>query len=345
MKVYLDLIYGLIYGQLTGDALGGRYEFQSGSDAAKSIVRDTKGSPPTIDILGGGPFSLYPGQVTDDSELALCILYVISKKRTYDKDEVAKMYKAWLNSEPFDIGIATRGAFTGANTYQEMVNNSIKRDNTSQFKSMSNGALMRASPIALAATFLKETDLFKIRDSVVQMAIEDARITHSAPEVHDANAAFVGMLVDLLAGDVEVRLVVQRAMRASKTGIVGSILNSAFNGEDPKNGTPLPNGDKVLPDGKFQGYFGIALHNAVYRLLHGRSFFRSMIDTIRLGGDTDTNCAICGALLGAYYGYNSIPQRWADLIPAVPIKPPNRKLPPPVPQRDVNAILSSMYIK
>lgn len=32
------------------------------------------------------------------------------------------------------------------------------------------------------------------------------------------------------------------------------------------------------------------------------------------GGDTDTNAAICGALLGAVYGRGAIPQQWLDSL-------------------------------
>ena len=32
------------------------------------------------------------------------------------------------------------------------------------------------------------------------------------------------------------------------------------------------------------------------------------------GGDTDTNAAICGALLGAVYGRDAIPDQWADRL-------------------------------
>ncbi|MCL4735256.1 MAG: ADP-ribosylglycohydrolase family protein, partial [Candidatus Omnitrophica bacterium] len=32
------------------------------------------------------------------------------------------------------------------------------------------------------------------------------------------------------------------------------------------------------------------------------------------GGDTDTNAAICGALLGAVYGRNAIPGQWVESL-------------------------------
>jgi len=32
------------------------------------------------------------------------------------------------------------------------------------------------------------------------------------------------------------------------------------------------------------------------------------------GGDTDTNAAICGALLGAVYGRASVPAQWVEAL-------------------------------
>lgn len=41
--------------------------------------------------------------------------------------------------------------------------------------------------------------------------------------------------------------------------------------------------------------------SAFYELLHGTSFTKSLIAAISRGGDTDTNAAIVGALLGKVY--------------------------------------------
>lgn len=38
-----------------------------------------------------------------------------------------------------------------------------------------------------------------------------------------------------------------------------------------------------------------------------------VVDTVR-GGDTDTNAAICGALLGAVYGLDAISAQWVDQV-------------------------------
>jgi len=63
-----------------------------------------------------------------------------------------------------------------------------------------------------------------------------------------------------------------------------------------------------------QGWVLIALQNALWQLSHAKSFEEALVDTVHRGGDTDTNGAICGALLGALYGIDAIPKRWVDTV-------------------------------
>jgi ADP-ribosylglycohydrolase len=45
------------------------------------------------------------GQVTDDSELALCLADgLINGNGKLHLDMIAKVYDEWINSHPFDIG-------------------------------------------------------------------------------------------------------------------------------------------------------------------------------------------------------------------------------------------------
>ena len=59
-----------------------------------------------------------------------------------------------------------------------------------------------------------------------------------------------------------------------------------------------------------QGWVLIALQNAFYQLLHADNFVSGLSDTVMRGGDTDTNAAIAGALLGAVHGRDAVPQSW-----------------------------------
>jgi ADP-ribosylglycohydrolase len=62
------------------------------------------------------------------------------------------------------------------------------------------------------------------------------------------------------------------------------------------------------------GWVLIAFQNALWQLLHAPSLEEGVSDTVMRGGDTDTNAAICGALLGAVHGRGAVPAQWQDCL-------------------------------
>ncbi len=58
----------------------------------------------------------------------------------------------------------------------------------------------------------------------------------------------------------------------------------------------------------------MAFQNALYRLLHAESFEEGVVETVMEGYDSDTNAAICGALLGSVYGIESVPEQWRHAV-------------------------------
>ncbi len=62
------------------------------------------------------------------------------------------------------------------------------------------------------------------------------------------------------------------------------------------------------------------LQNAFYHLAAGRWHVEpALIGTVGCGGDTDTNAAIAGALLGAADGRSALPMRW--VMPVLTCRP------------------------
>ena len=57
-----------------------------------------------------------------------------------------------------------------------------------------------------------------------------------------------------------------------------------------------------------------AFGNAFHRLWREQEFPEALTETVMCGGDTDTNAAICGALLGAAYGRDAIPLAWRSQV-------------------------------
>ena len=75
-------------------------------------------------------------------------------------------------------------------------------------------------------------------------------------------------------------------------------------------------------DGPSQGWVRIALQNAFFELLHAPSLEEGVVATVRRGGDTDTNAAVAGALLGAVHGRAALPAQWAAHPAAAELPPP-----------------------
>lgn len=96
------------------------------------------------------------------------------------------------------------------------------------------------------------------------------------------------------------------ALTIPKTSLIKHFIVSASQRPNP---VELENGKSVNTD-KYIGYLGHALQNSFYELLYGNSFYSSIVNICKRGGDTDTNCCIAGALLGSLYGSKNIPYLW-----------------------------------
>ncbi len=291
-----ERVYGCFFGQLVGDALGSRYEFGNSKDTIIKIYRDIDNN--FLEIKGGGPFKVGKGQVTDDSELFLGITRSILKNKKYSKQDVAKKYISWFRSNPPDIGVSTKKAFMMANNYDDIVKNS-KRYN---INSLSNGCLMRISILGIYGNKISDRKLEKYIE-------EDCLMTNPNKITIDATTVFVFALREAIKTGNKNKIF-QIALNKARTSTVKDLLESSKSRPYPVN----IEGNMFYPDSQYQGYFGFAFQNAFYHLLNGKNFYLSMIDTISMGGDTDTNGCIIGSLLGAYYGVQYIPEKWIGAI-------------------------------
>ena len=72
----------------------------------------------------------------------------------------------------------------------------------------------------------------------------------------------------------------------------------------------------ALPEQEIRssGYVVDSLEAAVWCLVNTDSFAECLLMAVNLGDDTDTIAAIAGGLAGLYYGYDSIPKEWLEVI-------------------------------
>ncbi len=275
----LSRAQGTLLGQLAGDALGSFVEFQN---AAAIACKYPDG---VTTLRDGGTWNLIAGQPTDDSEMALALARSLSEHGCFDPKAVSKAYIEWRHSDPFDIGMTTSNAIAALEA---------NRDVTSD--SQANGALMRASPIGIFSNGDPEF--------AAKIAWRDAALTHPNPVPLSANSAYAAAIsVGIAGGGSE-------EMWSAAFAFAGN-----GDGADTVRDRLLAARIKRPPEFQHQmGWVLTAFQNAFFELMSGKSLRDAVVDTVAQGGDTDTNAAICGALLGACQGREAVPQQWRNAV-------------------------------
>lgn len=107
-------------------------------------------------------------------------------------DRVACAYRAWVQSGAFDLGTATQNAFGQrlSSDTQQSVSEQVRRAaNHYNSSSLSNGVLMRISPLAIAGSGTSWT-LSALQDA----ARRDCQLSHPHPVAQDAAVCYVTAL-------------------------------------------------------------------------------------------------------------------------------------------------------
>lgn len=272
----IERAHGCLLGQLAGDALGSLVEFCSDEEIRRSYPHGVR------DLADGGSHNTIAGQPTDDSEMALLLARMLIEQGEYDSQEAFSAYRFWLDSGPFDCGNTIYAGLNGQ----------------PNFDSEANGALMRISPLGI---FGARHPLNVVGD----WAGQDAALTHPSPVCIQANALFAMVIAHAIKNETDSESLYRKIV----------VWTDEIEAE-PKLLNAIREGVEALPSDYLthEGWVLIAMQNALWQLLHAPSLEEGVIDTVMRGGDTDTNAAICGALLGAVHGLKAIPERWVKTI-------------------------------
>ena len=267
---------GCIFGQLSGDALGSLVEFQTPERIGRNYPDGVR------QMQDGGTWNTIAGQPTDDSEMALALARSIIAEGVYVQDAARTAYEQWFASGPFDFGNTVRRGL------------GYDPDHTSQ----ANGALMRVSPLGIFGSRFSS-------EEVGVWAEKDAIITHPNPICRQINNLFARMIAHAIAHGPEPQDLYKALLTWAGELNVSEIVQQAI--VDAKTERPR---DFL----RQQGWVIIAFQNAVFHLVNSSSLEQCVVDTIAEGGDTDTNAAIAGALMGAVQGMDAIPDRWRQTL-------------------------------
>jgi len=250
--------------------LGATVEFMTPREiAAQYKVHDR--------IVGGGWLKLKPGQVTDDTTMALALGEAILAAGRVDAHAVADAFDAWMRAKPVDIGSTVR---RGLLAYRKTGDPKMPPSE----HDAGNGAAMRVLPVALATFGQPEK-------AVREACRAQAHVTHNNPLSDAATETLALMVQDALMGADKLDLLHQRAHP-----LVQRYPEFAFRAVKQRQNP--------------SGYIVETVQAVFQALFDTDSFEECLIDVVNRGGDADTTGAIAGMLAGAVYGAANIPWRW-----------------------------------
>lgn len=264
----LDKIKGMFVGLMSGDASGAPYERRPKPKVNENLIYPIR----NFNRFTKQYRNSVIGQITDDSEMTLALLYSLTDNKKYEKEKTLFEYFKWAEKCPF-LGKNTRKLLTiktirgYGKRYKEVF------DKPEEEWTRSNGCLMRCSPLFL----FKDEDI-----------MEDCKITNPHPENIEINLIYCHTLKRLYQG-INSRKVYEMAIEESK--LTKEILTG-----------------KTLDYGENKGLAVNAFQLAMKTLLDNRDYQEQINDIIfkNLDGDTDTNAAIAGAVLGMRFGFKKL---------------------------------------
>jgi len=261
-----------LLGGAVGDALGATTEFMKPAQIRERIGVHRE-------ITGGGWLNLLPGQVTDDTQMTLCVARGIVQAREWNLAAIADRFAHWLSGGPADVGATCR---RGILEYVETRRLSAAPNEWDA----GNGAAMRVAPVALYT--LGDEELLS------RLAVEQAHITHHHP-LSDAACVSVGTMIQrgLLGAPL-------RDLREAAEELAARHPEFLFEGYDGESSAYVPDTLRTVLDAFFST----------------GSFEECLVKTVNRGGDADTAGAIAGAIAGARYGLSAIPRRWVNALDA-----------------------------
>ncbi len=253
-------------GVAVGDALGATTEFMTPTEIRLRYgVHDR--------IVGGGWLHLKPGQVTDDTEMSLCIARAVCDAGGWDLRAVADALARWLRGNPMDVGAACRRGIRDYILKGQLEAPPNEWD-------AGNGGVMRMVPVALLTLGDEEKlDL---------LARAQAHLTHNHP-LSDAACRCVGRMV--------------------QHGILGKSREDLL-GEARKLVLRHPEFRFDAYMGEASGYVVHTMQTVFHHFFGSTTFEECIVRTVNQGGDADTTGAIAGMIAGAFYGSAAIPGKW-----------------------------------
>jgi ADP-ribosyl-[dinitrogen reductase] hydrolase len=278
-----DRAVGGVLGLALGDGLGAPFEFRRSNEIPSPV--------PAFELPWMG---LPPGTTTDDTAMARNLIRSLVDRGGLDVSDVLRRHIRWLRSDPPDVGNLTRRVLTCAD---EGVADPARRyvEERGPEVSAGNGSVMYCAPLGVALA-LRPSELLTAAPAL-------SAITHWDERCGTACLAVTLTIAALVRGE-EPRASVVAAVEAVLEREGGEELQHLV--DDAGRGRPI--------DGPDMGFALFTAGIALQVTAEGAGLEEGLRSVVALGGDTDTNAAVAGALLGALHGRRGLPPAWLERL-------------------------------
>jgi ADP-ribosyl-[dinitrogen reductase] hydrolase len=268
---------GAVVGSMVGDAAGAPLKYMQRRPNAVELGM-------AMGMCGGGRTGVEPGQVSGMGELTASLYWSLRRLKPgsgFPRDTILDGYMDWCEKAPVDSDEACCDAF-------------CRVQSRADASSESNGALERvvSIPVWVSANG-SDVDARTVSDYGAQ----DASLSHRNAHCVAASRAYCGALIHLLrfGGDY--------------AGAINSAMNVAED-DTVKAWIAAPSDCCIADPFHVRHAIGVAFDC----LRRNMQYADGVRHALSRGGDTSTNAAVTGGLLGALHGAESIP---TDMLQAV----------------------------
>jgi ADP-ribosyl-[dinitrogen reductase] hydrolase len=277
---------GVFLGGLIGDAVGAPLNHRHYSISDADIVA-------SFYLTGGGMLDLKPAQITDEGELMLVLAHTLSSmedRTVFPLDDVARAYCAWYRTKPPDIMRHCEAAFRGR-TGGEAAAQMRQAVARLYAESTANSLLTRAAVIAIWSPL----------ESVTLNIRKDASLTHPNRIAQDAAAIYGVAITLLIRGYAPASVLTAIDEYMSLSDIVPQVRiwyreNSRIWPEDCREDR------NSIMHGFVLSFYSLRRIAEPVAEEDGFDSYESIIKKVlKCGGNTDSNAATVGAMIGAIY--------------------------------------------
>jgi ADP-ribosylglycohydrolase len=233
----------------------------------------------------------------DDLAQAVILAESILEHDTLRNDDLAARMVAWFESNGRGMGAQTRAVISALRQGilpSEAARLIWERDGG---QPAGNGAVMRCAPVAMRWP--------RDHKKLYEETENSSRVTH-----HDPRCAWSAFAVNLAVSDA-------LHGRTASIDFIADTLESMGVGPHTLSAVRQVSGgslERLRLDATAIGFTLKAMQAGLWCLEHPADFEESLVAVVQAGGDTDTNGAVAGAVLGALHGASAIPERWTSRI-------------------------------